>query len=375
MRRGLIAIQMFPHANAVSTAMFSIAIPVVLFIVQSLEPSAVHGQPIGFDFDAELFPTDTGWGGPVTGADKCGKDPLCDACASGKNDVCEKMDKACKKSLCNPICLGDTAWDLEYKVSGVFGAGTPLALLGPQFKDQVEKSLEVKKALDGQFKGQACSTVMQCCDPKSPHLFSWVESQQYGGTFPIPAIPIPVCEHDPADEEKAKLYCDACKAASVEVKIKESENCKNFPNPPDEDKQEPCPGEADDAFKNANMVPKDQVPAHKGYHIRCMQIQESAAKANKGKLEKYFGEKMCSCLGCCDEERTCFFPVTFSLDPLAGRTDFYDSFLEEKNSDGRIMHSSSGSSGEIKAKRKRRAAGGGGGGGAARSNSLLRLGR
>ena len=76
--------------------------------------------------------------------------------------------------------------------------------------------------------------------------------------------------------------------------------------------QAPTDGEA---FSNANVVvSKLQIPKHKSYQTRCEHIVKDCFEPNKGGMESKFTEKVCDCLGCCDGDPSCYFPVTYNKD-------------------------------------------------------------
>ena len=201
------------------------------------------------------------------------------------------------------MCLEKT-WDCEIEITG----GGP-----PGLKEQVA-DLRTQTALCAQFKAEGCASHIQACpfpDKKQDWLWQWVDQRAYGGYFPSPILPAEACMHDPEDKETAADYCKQCKAS---VKLKELE-CP-FVNPPaNDDAKDPEKSQAPStpqAFANADDVdPEKQIPAHKSYAVRCEAVKKKFL-AKKGAMEAAFKKRVCSCLGCCDEDPQCYFGTTFN---------------------------------------------------------------
>ena len=66
------------------------------------------------------------------------------------------------------------------------------------------------------------------------------------------------------------------------------------------------------AFANADDIKaSEQIPEHKSYAARCESVKKIVA-TKKGDMEADFKKKVCSCLGCCDEDPQCYFSSTFN---------------------------------------------------------------
>jgi hypothetical protein len=233
---------------------------------------------------------------------------LCDACSfGGAGGMCREIDEQCYKSLCITMCLQKT-WDCEIKITGG----------PPGLKEQVADP-RAQMALCSQFKAYGCAKHMEACpfpDKKQDWLWQWADQRTYGGYFPSPILPAQACMHDPEDKETAKKYCSACKAS---VTLKELD-CP-FVNPPsNDDAKDPKKSQIPlnpQAFANADGIKaSEQIPAHKSYAVRCEAVKK-VFLAKKGKMEADFKKKACSCLGCCDEDPSCYFsPTENSMETL-----------------------------------------------------------
>ena len=168
-----------------------------------------------------------------------------------------------------------------------------------------------RMALCSQFKAYGCAKHIEACpfpDKKQDWLWQWADQRTYGGYFPTPILPAEACMHDPEDKELSKKLCSDCKAS---VTLKELD-CP-FVNPPSNDdgkdltkSQVPLNPQA---FADADEKASEQIPAHKSYLARCEAVKK-IFKAKKGKMEADFKKKTCSCLGCCDEDPSCYFSST-----------------------------------------------------------------
>jgi len=228
---------------------------------------------------------------------------LCDSCGSkyggGAGGMCGEIDEQCFKSLCITMCLQKT-WDCEIKISG-----------GPSGLEAQVADPRTQMALCSQFKAYGCAKHIEACpfpDKKQDWLWQWADQRTYGGYFPTPILPAEACMHDPEDKELSKKLCSDCKAS---VTLKELD-CP-FVNPPSNDdgkdltkSQVPLNPQA---FADADEKASEQIPAHKSYLARCEAVKK-IFKAKKGKMEADFKKKTCSCLGCCDEDPSCYFSST-----------------------------------------------------------------
>ena len=233
---------------------------------------------------------------------------LCAACEFGgaSADTCQEVNDQCLKSLCITMCLQKT-FEVEIKVTG-----------GPKGLGEQVADPRTQLALGSQFKAYGCAKFVEACpwpDKKQDWLWNWVDERTYGGFFPSPILPAEACMHDPEDKETAKEICGQCKA-SVTVKPLE---CP-FTNPPsNDDAMDPKTSQMPmnpQAFANADdVIASEQVPAHKSYATRCEAVKKIVL-AKKGAMEAAFKKKVCSCLGCCDEDPQCYFSSTFNAKEL-----------------------------------------------------------
>lgn len=223
---------------------------------------------------------------------------LCDACYPTPGPFCTEVNKQCEKSLC-AMCLYKT-WTCEISITG-----------GPPGLNQQVADPRTQLALCSQFKAYGCAKHIQVCpfpDKKQDWLFRWVDERTYGGYFPQPILPAEACLHDPEDKKTAKDLCQKCKGA-VQLTALE---CP-YTNPPsnDEDQSPMTP----QAFINSDVEPKEQIPKHKSYANRCEEVKK-VFNSKKGSMQSEFKSKICSCLGCCDEDPACYFSSTFNVESV-----------------------------------------------------------
>jgi hypothetical protein len=279
--------------------MFQFGLLLLLFHV----PTSTHAQ---LGSNSHIFKTAR----RITpdGVKEDGLKKLCAACKFGgaSADMCKEVNDQCLKSLCITMCLQKT-FEVEIKVTG-----------GPKGLVEQVADPRTQLALGSQFKAYGCAKFVEACpfpDKKQDWLWNWVDERTYGGFFPSPILPAEACMHDPEDKETAKEICGQCKA-SVTVKPLE---CP-FTNPPsNDDAMDPITSQMPmnpQAFANADdVIASEQVPAHKSYATRCEAVKKIVL-AKKGAMEAAFKTKVCSCLGCCDEDPQCYFSSTFNAKEL-----------------------------------------------------------
>eukprot|EP00743_Colponemidia_sp_Colp-15_P010776 GILK01011917.1.p1 GENE.GILK01011917.1~~GILK01011917.1.p1 ORF type:complete len:274 (-),score=30.25 GILK01011917.1:310-1131(-) len=225
----------------------------------------------------------------------------CDPCYKAqKSPLCDRMEIQCMKTFCLPLCL-ELTWACDVEASGCSGWDKC-----EEFEKEVN-SERVKKALCAQFKAEGCSRVVDCCSDENQFLYKWVEGIVYDDYFPTPQLPIPVCMHDARNQTISQQMCDACKN-TIKVTLSEMECSDNFPPWPTEHQQP-----QNMAIFSKNMVDgAKQIPKHKGMEDRCLSVNKKM-KTKFEKMKKLFEDKACDCLGCCNAEPTCFYPLTYTM--------------------------------------------------------------
>ena len=233
-------------------------------------------------------------------------------------DFLDMMQMQCYKSLCIPSCLNQ-AWGVAIQAKEASCSSWPQC---KSFVRQVQ-SAQVQAAINAQFKARACSSpkFIGACDPDSPHLVSWIESQSFGEENVAPVIPLQSCQSG-GNADKAKEACAACKAA-VAVMLYDIP-CKQVNVPSNMDGQPADPSTWVN-FQNAGLDPKGTLPKHKSNRDKCIVIKKKAISAKGNMMGEFSNERVCACLGCCvaggslPADPTCYFPLTYNLNSAIGR--------------------------------------------------------
>lgn len=220
---------------------------------------------------------------------------LCPGCSDDQaaGGACEDAKAACKRNMCNPMCLGGS-FDVEVKVEGCSGWE------GCKRLETEVKSPMVQGALRAQAIAHLCSEATKLCSVES--VTPWVYNTGYGLSG-LDALPLPTtsCSSTSVPDDERKARCDACKA-SVKAEVITG-ICPPASNPEHEDEdQYPTKAECK-AFDNAGADCGEAVPKHSSYTTKCWSVEKEMEGA-KGGFGSKAGELLCGCLGCC-EDQTC----------------------------------------------------------------------
>jgi hypothetical protein len=233
---------------------------------------------------------------------------LCPGCkddADKSGGACADAKEECKRSLCNPVCLGGS-FTCEIKVEGCSGwKGCD------KLKEEVEAA-PAQESLCSQAIAKTCEGAGIC---EAQEFVPWVLNFGYGG-YSLDNLPVPVdaCLSSSLTKEELDARCNACKSGlKLKLTAGVDDVCPPVTNPAHKDSDQYPFDEECKAFDNAGASCEDAAPIHKSYHERCKAVVKDV-ESQKGGIESGFAKWACTCLGCCSDAPGCPVPVTPTKD-------------------------------------------------------------
>ncbi|KAA0157507.1 hypothetical protein FNF29_00083 [Cafeteria roenbergensis] len=227
------------------------------------------------------------------GADLCKACDSKDKAIGAETELCEGIERQCRDSLCNDLCLGDSLWKCEVVGTGPWAGAV---------------SASESKAMCAQAKAKACSDMAECCDKgedpegaKADSAFNglrqWVVAQSAAAVDPgdgaaaflTGALPMQVCRHDAVDADATSARCLACQKQMVlrfsMVDEDPDKSCRNL-----------IP------LSSPGRPPADEDDKFQGAYNRCLKVHTHLL-AKRNDAASFFApaEALCKCAGCCTE--------------------------------------------------------------------------
>lgn len=246
----------------------------------------------------------------------------CKDCASGMK-MCGVMEHMCNLMFCHPLCTHST-WTVKVKATSAGPSET--------FQEEVNGK-PVQKAMKGQFKTYGCVEKFSCCDKDS--MFHWMENRLFE-EYTQSTFPILGCKHHVENQTQKAEFCSKCKeAVEVEAIPKECDPREKTPadmallemvhkvTPPEHVNLSTylfhsLQGLEIDSELRKGLTPEHvaflqlheqydvEKPVHKSLYDRCDKLK-SAIEGQLPGLQAEFQERVCGCLGCCQDDQ-CFYP-------------------------------------------------------------------
>lgn len=226
----------------------------------------------------------------------------CDPCpppeqnSAGHAGKCDLLKDQCNNLFCDPLCL-KTLPDCE------------VGDVPPPFQEA--SSPAVAAGLCAELRAQTC-VVGGCC-AKDDMLQQWVEEFAFGATYPASPMKIQACRHNAGDKVASAKLCADCKAAMAgkitAVPYPKNHVCTNL------EAFFPEFGHDPEASSGNQWTPYNYkfgfpgIGPHKPFKERCEHLHDALVSALAHQSSDFSANNACHCMGCCDNQEQCHFPI------------------------------------------------------------------